>query len=63
MTKEHIIREERVLRDWYNSVIIIQVWAPLSLSGIMELPHTLFTGSKTNLSWFLSRKVGKYIGS
>ena len=43
MTKEHNC-EERVLRDWYNNVIIIQVWAPLSLSGVLELPQTLYTG-------------------
>ena len=62
MTKEHNLWGESAegLKSW---LLTTQVWAPLSLSGIVELPYTLFTGSKSNLSWFLSRKIGKYIGS
>ena len=33
------------------------------LSGIMELPHTLWLGKPMYLSWYLSRKIGKSIGS
>ena len=56
MTNEHIISEERVLRDWYNIVTYYTSMSTSLLSGIVELPHTLYVGNIANLSWFLSRK-------
>ena len=42
MTKEHNLWGESAegLKSW---LLTTQVWAPLSLSGIVELPYTLFT--------------------
>ena len=40
-----------------------QVWAPLSWAGLWNCPTPFRLVCLTILSWILSRKVGKYIGS
>ena len=45
--------EERAVRDWPYRVPVKGGWASMTaslLSGIVELPHTLQTGSLTILS-------------
>ena len=45
--------------SWGTDIILntIQVWGPLSESGVLVLPQTLYTGSISYLSWYLHRKI------